>query len=173
MRWRDAKQKKSKCFVAGLLAVIALLTLARMMFGTLFYVNRTDSAPHGIYVLSIDQTLHEGDFVIAQLPMDVPTLRVSKGFLLLKQVQGFAGDSYEISDHSLIIKGRSYPIQHRKGLPEQEPGRYTIEKGRMLLLNEPEDSFDSRYWGTLDKKHVLCKVRLWIRFDEWKGQWFS
>ncbi|MBQ1915209.1 MAG: S26 family signal peptidase, partial [Selenomonadaceae bacterium] len=81
-----------KCFVACFLAMAALLTMARLSCGTLFYVNRTDSAPHGIYIPTIDQTLHAGDFVIVELPVDVPALHVKKGFLLLKQVRGFAGD---------------------------------------------------------------------------------
>ena len=168
MNWHSGGQRKSKVFVLLLLALIAFFTVLRLACGTLFYVNRTDSAPHGVYIPCIDQRLHAGDYVIVELPLDVPTLHVKKGFPLLKQVHGFAGEAYEITEEALIFKGRSYPIFHKDGLPHQEEGKYLLPEGKLLLLNEPEDSFDSRYLGVVDEKQVKKKVRLWI---SWEGWW--
>ena len=159
--------RKTKGFVILVLSLIALLTMARLSCGTLFYVNRTDYAPHGIYIPTIDQTLHAGDFVIVELPVDVPALHVGKGFLLLKQVRGFAGDDYEITKNLLRVGGREYPIHRREGLPQQETGSCVVPEGKLLLLNAPEDSFDSRYLGPMDETLVRKKVRLWINLEGW------
>lgn len=161
---------KTKGFVILVLSLIALFTMARLSCGTLFYVNRTDSAPHGIYIPAVDQKLHEGDFVIVELPMDVPALHVGKGFLLLKQVRGFPGDAYEVTEKALSIKDREYPVHTKAGIPQQEAGHYIVPKGELLLLNEPEDSFDSRYLGPMEERLVRKKVRLWVSLKGWWNQ---
>ena len=167
MNWRSGGQRKSKLFVLFLLAAIFTFSVMRLAFGILFYVNRTDSAPHGVYILSICQKLHAGDYVIVELPLDIPALHVKKGFPLLKRVQGFEGDRYEITEDSLVFRGRRYPIFRKDGLPQQEIGTYVVPKGKLLLLNEPEESFDSRYLGVMDETEVKQKVRLWFSLEGW------
>jgi type IV secretory pathway protease TraF len=136
-----------------------------MFVGKLFYSNVTDSAPRGIYMVSLNQNLHYGDYVIVSLPIDVPKLHVEKGFLLLKQIRGFPGDVYTVSDDALEIHGESYKIFHQEGLPEVEARERQVPENEMLLLNNMELSFDSRYLGPISKELIVKKVDLLLSYE--------
>jgi len=151
--------------VVGLFSVIGFLALANMFVGKLFYINVTDSAPRGIYMVSLNQNLHYGDYVIVSLPVDVPKLHVEKGFLLLKQVRGLPGDGYVVSDDVLEIHGEAYKIFHQEGLPELDDGERQVPDNEMLLLNNMECSFDSRYMGPISKKLIVKKVDLLLSYE--------
>ena len=86
MNFLKGGQKKLKLFMIGLFSVLGFLLLANLFEGKLFYSNVTNSAPRGIYMVSMNQNLQYGDYVIISLPIDVPKLHVEKGFLLLKQI---------------------------------------------------------------------------------------
>ena len=165
MNFLKGRQKKLKIFVVGLFLTIGFATLANMLVGKPLYINVTDSAPKGIYMVSFNQNLHYGDYVIVSLPVDVPKLHVEKGFLLLKQVRGFPGDKYTVSKHVLEIRGETYKIFHQEGLPELEAGERQVPENEMLLLNDMELSFDSRYLGPISKDLIVKKVELLLSYE--------
>ena len=165
MNFLNGRQKKLKFFMVGLFGVIGFLALANMLAGTLFYSNATDSAPRGIYLVALNQNLNYGDYVIISLPVDVPKLHVGKGFLLLKQIRGFPGDGYTVSEDALVIRGASYRIFHQEGLPELEAGERQVPENEMLLLNDMELSFDSRYLGPISKDLIVKKVELLLSYE--------
>lgn len=158
-------QKKLKVFMIGMFLLIGLATLANMLAGKLLYVNVTDSAPRGIYMISFNPNLHYGDYVIVSLPVDVPELHVEKGFLLLKQVRDFSGDEYRVSEDALEIQGKDYKIFHQEGLPQLEAGKRLVPEDEMLLLNDTEISFDSRYLGPISKSLIVKKVDLLLPYE--------
>ena len=158
-------QKKLKIFIVGIFFVIGFLSLSNMLVGKLLYINDTNSAPKGIYMVSLNQKLHYGDYVIVSLPVDVPKLHVENGFLLLKQVRGFPDDEYTIFNDSLEISGGEYKIFHQKGLPELAVGERNVPEGEMLLLNDMELSFDSRYLGPISKNLIVKKVDLVLSYE--------
>ncbi|MDU2065297.1 MAG: S26 family signal peptidase [Sporomusaceae bacterium] len=165
MSFLNGGQKKLKIFVVGLFLTIGFATLAKMLVGKLLYINDTDSAPKGIYMVSLNQKLHYGDYVIVSLPVDVPKLHVEKGFLLLKQVRGFPDDEYTVFNNALEIRGEEYKIFHHEGLPELAVGERKVPEGEMLLLNDMELSFDSRYLGPISKKLIVKKVDLVLPYE--------
>ena len=165
MNFLKGGQKKLKLFMIGLFSVLGFLLLANLFEGKLFYSNVTNSAPRGIYMVSIDQNLHYEDYVIASLPVDVSKLHVGKGFLLLKQVRGFPGDEYVVTNNALVIRGESYRIFHQEGLPELETGEKQVPENEMLLLNNMELSFDSRYLGPISKALIVKKVELLLSYE--------
>ena len=165
MNFLKGGQRKLKIFVVGLFLTIVFATLANMLVGKLLYINVTDSAPRGIYLVSFNQNLHYGDYVIVSLPVDVPKLHVEKGFLLLKQVRGFPSDEYAVFNDSLEIKGKEYKIFHQEGLPELAVGERKVPEGEMLLLNDMELSFDSRYFGPIPKALIVKKVDLFLPYE--------
>ena len=166
MNFLKGRQKKLKIFVVGLFLTIGFATLANMLVGKPLYINVTDSAPKGIYMVSFNQNLRYGDYVIVSLPVDVPKLHVEKGFLLLKQVRGFPGDKYTVSKHVLEIRGETYKIFHQEGLPELSIGERKVPKDKMLLLNDRELSFDSRYLGPISKALIVKKVDLVLPYGQ-------
>ncbi len=163
----NSQHRKRKAAVGILLGSILFLTAVRVAFGPLYYVNHTDSAPQGLYLPKLEAGLSKGGFVIVKLPVDVPALDVSKGFLLLKQVQGLAGDSYEVTKTELSMDGAAYPIQRTAKLPQLQPGSFEIPKGEVLLLNSPADSFDSRYLGPVDQELIVQPVWLAVSWEGW------
>jgi type IV secretory pathway protease TraF len=165
MNFLKGGQKKLKLFVVGLFVIIGFATLANMLVGKLLYINVTDSAPKGIYMVSLNQKLHCGDYVIVSLPVDVPKLHVKKGFLLLKQVRGFPGDEYTIFNDALENKGKEYTIFHQEGLPELAVGEHKVPEDEMLLLNDRKLSFDSRYLGPISKDLIVKKVDLVLPYE--------
>ena len=165
MNFLKGGQKKLKLFMMVLFSVLGFLMLANLFVGKLFFTNVTNSAPRGIYMVSLNQNLQYGDYVIVSLPIDVPKLHVEKGFLLLKQIRGFPGDVYTVSDHALVIWGESYRIFHQEGLPELEAGEKQIPEGEMLLLNDMGRSFDSRYLGSIHKALIVKKVELFLSYE--------
>ena len=64
MNYREGGQKKLKIFTLGVLFAISVALLLHLVVGKVFYINRTDSAPKGIYMVSLNQNLHYGDYVI-------------------------------------------------------------------------------------------------------------
>jgi len=165
MNFLKGGQRKLKIFMMGMFLVIGFLIFVNMLVGKLFYVNSTDSAPKGLYMVSLNQKLHYGDYVIVSLPVDVPKLHVEKGFLLLKQVRGFPGDIYNVSADALEIHGERYKIFHQDGLPEIKVGGKQVIKNEMLLLNDRERSFDSRYLGPIPKNLIVKKVDLLLVYE--------
>ena len=165
MNFLKGGQKKLKLFMIGLFSVLGFLMLVNLFVGKLFFTNVTNSAPRGIYRVSLNQNLQYGDYVIISLPIDVPKLHVEKGFLLLKQIRGFPGDVYTVSDHALVIRGESYKIFQQEGLPEVEAGEKQIPEEEILLLNDMERSFDSRYLGPIPKALIVKKVELFLSYE--------
>ena len=155
-----------KFLVYGLWMVgwmVGSLLLISYFIGPVVWWNFSPSAPEGIYIYAPDQTLHAGDWAIVKLPVDVPPLH--KGHRMLKQVQGFPSEVYEVTESHLVFRNRNYPVSGKKTLPHLLPGTYVIEKGSLLFLNNPDISFDSRYLGQISKENVLCKAHLLFTFN--------
>lgn len=159
------KKNKLKTAVGTFVFLIMAIALISSVTGKLFYQNLSPSAPFGLYVVAPDQRIEYGDYVIVSLPVDVPALNVKKGFSLLKKVQGFPGDSYNVDSNGTSIRGRHYRSFSRPGLPVVAPGTYTVPDDSMLFLNDPEDSFDSRYLGPVKKNQIVKKVILLVPYE--------
>ncbi|WP_337576953.1 S26 family signal peptidase [Megasphaera massiliensis] len=151
--------------LGGILMAGIILTLYIHCFGSLFYTNNTPSAPIGIYMVSPNPILSYGDYVNVHQPVDIPALHSPQGTRLLKQVAGLPGDEYTVSDKSIFIRGKSYPIYNFSYLPHLAPGQYQVPEGQVLLLNPMEYSLDSRYLGPLPKNSIESKVFLLIPLE--------
>lgn len=164
MNWR---QNKSRTFAGLVIAIILLGLTLRLSVGTLFFWNKTDSAPHGLYVRLFHAPLEKNDYVIVRLPVDVMTLGVQEDFLILKKVAGLPGDSYTVELGGLIFQGRRYPIYRTDELPQLQTGLYQVPEDAFLLLNPPDSSFDSRYLGPIMADRIVCRVGLLLCTDGW------
>lgn len=154
-------------FCKIILFFIVFITILHLCMGTIFYKNISPSAPRGIYMIAPNQDLDYGDFVVVKLPVDVPILNVQKGYPMIKKVQGLPRDVYRVGEDAVEIHGRKYKIYHIDGLPQKNTiGEYTVPKGQILFLNDPDISFDSRYLGTISTKNIEKKVILVCSFDE-------
>ena len=156
--------KRCKIIMMGILAAMGMLAMATFLTGqAVLYENRTDSAPRGVYVRYPGDKLEYGDYVIVSLDRKVG--RLPEGFLLLKQVKGFPGDLYKVTEDGLEIRGRVYPLRDIAGLPKPEKGRYVLAAGQYPLMNESRDSFDSRYLGPANEKDIRSKVKMIFSYE--------
>ena len=154
-------RKTCKLIVLSVIGICILLFFLRCCTGVLFFENRTSSAPQGIYVRCFGKVGYD-DYVVVALDKDVAALK--KGNLLLKRAKGFPGDIYVVNEKSLGIRGQSFALQHMKGLPVMKQGAYIVPKGQFLLLNDMDNSFDSRYLGPMGQKQVRAKVRMLLPY---------
>ena len=163
MNFRE--QRKSKIFVLSVIFPILIGSVLHFVCGKLLYCNMTNSAVRGLYAAAPNQNLARGDYVIVHLPEGIESLHVDAGFRLLKRVQGFPGESYTVDEEYLRTHNDSYRIYHKEGLPQLEAGTYTIPDGTLLLLNDTDDSFDSRYLGTIESSQIDKKVFLLLSYE--------
>jgi len=56
-------------------------------------------------------------------------------------------------------------LARRGELPQLEAGTYTIPDGTLLLLNDTDDSFDSRYLGAIESSQIDKKVFLLLSYE--------
>ena len=165
MNFRFREQRKSKIFVLFVISLIVIGSVLHFVCGKLLYCNMTNSAVRGLYAAAPNQNLARGDYVIVRLPEGIESLHVDAGFRLLKRVRGFPGESYTVDEEYLRTHGGSYRIYHKDGLPQLEAGTYTIPDGTLLLLNDTDDSFDSRYLGTIESSQIDKKVFLLLSYE--------
>jgi len=101
-----------------------------------------------------------GDIVIFKYPQD---LKVN----YIKRCVAVAGDTVLIKDKVLYVNGREFPgpanakFTDRTILPSgmgyrDNFGPYVVPRGKLFVMGDNRDnSFDSRFWGSLDRKLVL------------------
>ena len=153
------KARKCKLFMIIIFVLLLLFFLSFHVFH-IFYYNNTSSAPRGFYMVSPVSTLATGDYVIVKCPKDYPPI-ANKGRLLLKKVEGFPGDTFEVTSDFLIIHDRHYPIYHFPSyLPQLPQGTFTVPANMYLFLNPMPYSFDSRYIGPIAQDMLVRKVFL-------------
>ena len=159
------EQRKSKIFVLSVIFLTLIGSVLHLVCGKLLYCNMTNSAVRGLYAAAPNQSLARGDYVIVRLPEGIESLHVDAGFRLLKRIRGFPGESYTVDEEYLRTHDDSYRIYHKDGLPQLEAGTYTIPDGTLLLLNDTDDSFDSRYLGTIESSQIDKKVFLLLSYE--------
>lgn len=168
------------CFVP-IISVLLLVSTLSYLNVSPFYINHTDSAPHGLY-LRVPGELSYGDYAVVQIPIEVTTPggTTKKDSLLLKKAAAFEGDQYTITNTALqmvtplpkvdnsdltYIQLRTYPINAANYLPHLKPGTYTVPQEHILFLNDPDGSLDSRYLGPIKKSNITSKVIIIVNYD--------
>lgn len=152
-------------FLASICASLALLNMAGIFEYKPFYINASDSAPHGVYMARFNIQSEDGSgarpdlllpgfYYLVELPVDVPALDKKAGLNLIKVCRSLPGTEYTVTEKEIITEGRSYPISDKPGLPHIKPGNYVVPENTVLFLNNPDSSFDSRYLGPIDRKYV-------------------
>ena len=128
--------------------------------------NGSASAPVGFYWLD-DRPFQRGDFVALQVPEIIRELVEDRGYLppdvpLIKRVAGCPGDEIcriglEVRINGVIIamaqihdgSGREMPVWS---------GCYVLHGRRVFLLQDHPDSFDSRYFGPVDRRLIIGRA---------------
>lgn len=157
-----------KKIVVAVLAVIGVLAAYRVILGEeIFHENVTTSAPRGIYLSVPNDGWDRGDMVV--LVTDRPFGKMKAGSSLMKHIRGVPGDVYTVEKDRFIIGGKSYPIYHYDYLPQLPVGTYALGEDEYIVMNNPDKSFDSRYFGPVKAWQLKREVVFIYNYERFYG----
>lgn len=119
------------------------------------------------FLVSFSEPQHE-DIIVFEFPEDP-----SKDFI--KRVIGMPGDTIEIRDKVVYRNGQKLDepyVQHtdpsiRNG-PRDNKEPFTVPEDKYFVMGDNRDeSYDSRFWGFVDKGKI--KGKAWILYWSWQG----
>lgn len=114
-------------------------------FGGHFVLNLSPSVPLGIYRKVPREEIRRGDRVLLN-PREEGSLPPIKG------VVGLPGDLVEITPTALLIDSKVYP--KREGVSGYTLSLWRLLPGQFILLGDHPDSYDSRYYGIVDRGEI-------------------
>ena len=134
--------------------------------------NISPSVPTGIYWLT-SRPPPPGALAVIRLPEPFLTLAHTRGYLsatalLIKRIAGKAGDI--ACRHRAIVTINGRPVAYARiadaaGRPlPRSRGCRRLNPAQAFVLSPEPGSFDSRYFGPVDRGHVLgTALPLWAR----------
>ncbi len=163
---------KKTALVALLVAVsgVALIGISAFISTPVLVWNASASAPIGLYRI-VSGTPKRGDVVLIRPPDFVEKLAAGRGYLpagvpLIKRIAAMGSDDVCAFDSAVIINGHAvaYQLEHDsagRSLPRWNECR-VLKADEYFLLNEAENSFDSRYVGPVPRAQIIGRlVPLW------------
>ena len=154
--------KRRMLIVASALVVCAALLWAGSSVKAWAFINRTGSAPEGVYVRDAREDVVRGEYVAmdsshCELPYPVADF-------LIKRVYALEGDEIRTDDQGVWVNGEKAAGER---VADAEATKYAVDVNRRLgpgevfLLNEPEISLDSRYFGPVGEDCLVPVKLVW------------
>lgn len=166
------KYGKFKFYLLSLsLLTSSIVTL--LAYDKVLWINTSSSLPYGLYYSkNIDNNFKKGDLVLSCLPSKYANLARTRNYVNMgicnfntapvgKHIVAIEGDHVKISNEGVYINGNyiqnSLPrILDNKG---QNLNAFLfdgkLKEDEILLMNNKEESFDSRYFGIVNKDRLI------------------
>ncbi len=157
------------------LTVLVVLLLASRYLSTKIVFQITGSMPRGIYIIATPQKIDRGQTIIFSLPQSIRGMIEDRQWvppnvsMLMKDVYGVPDDMILVNDKGLSINGEhlgSVKKYDNQGLPLAQQNRdmeYRLKDAEYFAACPSDNSYDSRYFGPVHRKHIKGVVRpLWI-----------
>ena len=152
------------------LLVLAVLIGIMWLLAAHILFQVTGSLPRGLYLVSEAAAVEKGDLVLVDIPQSVRALARRRGWIpqglryhLMKPVAAVAGDRVEVSRSGVFINGQYFgPVQpcDDVGLPlPAATGDFELAQGEFFLAAKDPRSFDSRYFGPVNHRHIRAVAR--------------
>ena len=135
--------------------------------------NASASAPIGLYLIKPGAPLEVGDMVAARSPEGARQLAATRGYLpsgvpLVKRVAATNGSEVCALRANILVDGRTVARRRKRDAQGRDmpwwSGCRRLQSGEILLLNRAAASFDSRYFGPVDRSAIIGKaVLIWPR----------
>ena len=141
----------------------------------LLYINTSNSLPQGLYLNLPVFELKKNDLVLICLNEEMAKFAKERNYIkkgdcplntapLGKKITGIFNDKVIFKKDFILVN--NIKIKNSKPLLKDSSGRnlpkilgeILIKKGEYLLLNEVNDSFDSRYFGTISTSNIKGKL---------------
>lgn len=166
------RQVKPRTLLATVLGCIAIAASTVPSDDRSFVINFTASVPVGLYLRSAAPR-RTGNFVLVRLPMHLRHFAARRGYLplhrfLLKIVAAGPGDIVCRVGHRVWAGGHSAVWALRtdaldRPLPNWR-GCRRLRANELFVLGSHSGSFDSRYFGPVNRQTVLSVVRPMLAF---------
>lgn len=138
-----------------------------------FVINTTPSVSKGLYLKTWD-TPKKGELVLVDPPNNVIFREALKKRILssglssagtcymIKIMAATTGDDVEIRNEGMFVGGKKLANSQRKNWQIEgmiEPPIKKKLKDEVLLYTPHQESFDSRYFGSVDRKSVITTIK--------------
>ena len=153
------------------LIVAALVTLCPRPDHPRLLWNASPSVPTGLYQLVLRPPIM-GELAVVRLPDPVRTLAAARGYLavailLIKPVAAATADIVCRHGAHVTINGRTVATARTADtfgrLLPRWSGCITLGEQQVFLLSAAPGSFDGRYFGPVDRRHVLGAAQtVWV-----------
>lgn len=159
----------------GVIAIFLLSYLfLKVVSNRYFVLNLSPSMEKGIYLLKEIDELKKGDVVLLNIPLKIKETLYSRGYLpkniktLLKEVVAIEGDKIEVVNNKLYVNNE-FKGEIAKADPKGRELTSFVEdkilkRDEIFLLGRGENSYDSRYFGVVEKGELLKKTILLKEF---------
>ena len=146
--------------------VLALAVASAVSLPTKLIYNGSPSAPVGFYWID-DHRAERGDYVLVRVPDRVRNLVEERRYLppdtpLIKHIAGADGDRVCRRDREIVIDGVTVTVaRYEDGLGRDMPvwtGCHILRERRVFLLQQHPQSFDSRYFGPVDRSLIIGRA---------------
>jgi conjugative transfer signal peptidase TraF len=136
------------------------------MFLSVVRLNRSASAPVGVYWRQAITELRHGMLVAVPVPPSWHATALRMGIIphastpLMKPVAALPGDEICITEEVLWVRGVSYgPLV--EGFSPAFDGCVSVAVGEVFLASEVPRSFDSRYFGMIPVEVLTQEMIPW------------
>ena len=167
------RRRRRLSMLAGSVAVTLLSLSAALHPVPRLIWNASASASIGLYWVNPSGATRRGDLVLATPPDAARRLAAERGYLpagvpLVKRVAAIAGDLVCVDSGEVRIAGhhvaRTLSADREDRPLRSWDGCRSLANGEVfLLMADVPDSFDSRYFGPVERGHIVGRlVPLWI-----------
>lgn len=165
--WRFIKkalraQMITSVIAAGLIALGLWLTGIRIGVDVQRLIGQPACMPSLIYLWKpgMHQPPKIGDYVLARMPNTGLGVGAREGDRIVKKIVALTGDTVKVQGTELYVNGQHTDrLWLAKSIPGKKPGdfdaEYTLKEGQLFLMGTTKESFDSRYWGAVNREAFL------------------
>lgn len=182
LKFLPLKRKTSFWF---LIAGLIFIAVCFWLYKAGLIINITGSMPRGIYWRETGD-LHRGDLVAFCLNEKTQRFGLKQGYLihgtrcnfsepLIKKIIAMPGDNVTLSSQSIIVNSQTISYQtlpvdsHERPLKAYPSGNYANTKNYWVMGTDSQQSWDSRYFGPINPKSILWKIKPWLVYPNHKA----
>lgn len=109
-----------------------------------------------------DKSVHPGDIVMFRMQVNNGIHPV--GSVWAKKVAAIGGQTVHVDHYSVRVDSRNYPLSSDFVLsklkidPSSLKSTWNLAQDQLFMIGETYTSYDSRFWGPIQKKDVMGKA---------------